>query len=160
MSASNDRTSPVISLFCSEKRLAVARTRGFTLIELIIVAILLMVAAPNYAAIISGSKVDGARLGLATSLALARTEAIKRGETIRLCAGIAGDRSSTDWNQGWQVVHRDSADVAVSYDCGSFIVYRNSGARGSSSGGCAFSLSSGASTRSLTINPAGRVRMN
>ena len=58
---------------------------GFTLIELLIVlaivAVLLVVASPNYDSIISGSKVDETRLGLATSLALIGV----RGPDLRSC---------------------------------------------------------------------------
>ncbi len=56
--------------------------QGFTLIELIIVmlvvAILLTVAVPNFDSTLAESKLDKARYSLATSLAFARTEAVKR----------------------------------------------------------------------------------
>ena len=155
-------------------RAAIKKASGVTLIELLIVlailAILLLVATPNYDSVISGSKVDEARLGLATSLALARTEAIERGETIRLCAGNAGDCSGTDWNVGWeilaaddevlQVVQHDNDDATVTYDCGSFISYSSTGLRESSAGSCTYTFARSTISKTLMINATGRVRMN
>ncbi|MEH6824822.1 MAG: GspH/FimT family pseudopilin [Motiliproteus sp.] len=180
MNVNNARENLTQALFSTEKCRSPKRARGFTLIELLIVlaivAILLMVASPNFDSIISGSKVDETRLGLATSLALARTEAIKRGETIRICAGTTGTCGSAvsgtvAWANGWrvqiestnellQVVQQNGSDAEISYDCGNFISYSNSGARGSSSGTCTFTISNNGISKVLTINATGRVRMN
>jgi type IV fimbrial biogenesis protein FimT len=174
MSVYNDRDKLSAALLFVRKRPVCMDNQGFTLIELLIVlaivAVLLVVASPNYDSIISGSKVDETRLGLATSLALARTEAIKRGETIRVCAGSSGNCASTDWNAGWkilrpdgevlQVVQHGGGDASVSYDCGAFISFSNSGARDSSTGTCIFTVSKSGISKPLTINATGRVRMN
>ncbi len=178
MSEYNHRQQYSALLSAVRKRAAgqagLKRYHGVTLIELLIVlaivAILLMVASPNYDAIISGSKVDETRLGLATSLALARTEAIKRGESIRVCRGTLGDCSGTSWNSGWevlrpnnevlQVVQQDSGDASVSYPCGSSIAYLNSGARSTMGGECVFTISKNGTAKTLSINATGRVRMN
>ncbi|WP_421866895.1 GspH/FimT family pseudopilin [Motiliproteus sp.] len=155
-------------------------SRGFTLIELLvvlaIVAVLLTIATPNFDSVISGSRVDEARLSVATSLAMARTEAIKRGESVRMCAGTSGncgtsDSGNTDWSAGWrvqissdsediQVNARSDANTTVNYGCGNFIEFSNTGERTTSgTTGCEFAVSSNGSTSSLFINQTGRVRM-
>ncbi len=160
--------------------------QGFTLVELMvvlaIVAVLLLVATPNYDSVIIGSKVDKARYALASSLAFARTEAVKRGETISLCRGSSGTcgtgTGSTSWNDnGWKVMSggtilrtTDSAneDVDIQFDCGDFITFGDSGERASSGPGggdgeCNFAFSDGGGDTSfdenLWINMVGRVRM-
>ncbi len=171
MNVNNARENLIRALFSTEKRRSSKHACGFTLIELLIVlaivAVLLTVASPNFDSIISGSKVDETRLGLATSLALARTEAIKRGETIRICAGTPGDCSATDWSAGWevlrpddevlQVVQHDGADADV-IGCRPSVAYTSNGAL--ESGPCTFTISRNSSSKALAINATGRVRMN
>lgn len=159
---------------CSLKpRAAITKASGVTLIELLIVlavlGVLLLVATPNYDSIISGSKVDEARLAIATSLALARTEAIERGETIALCAD--GDCDGGDWNQGWQVltgggeliqvVEYDGDDATIAYDCASAVSFSGTGLRSSSgSVECEFTFTKNTISKTLKISSTGRVRMN
>ncbi|RDE18495.1 prepilin-type N-terminal cleavage/methylation domain-containing protein [Motiliproteus coralliicola] len=157
------------------------RSGGFTLIELLvvlaIVAVLLTIATPNFDSVISGSRVDEARLSVATSLATARTEAIKRGERVRMCVGTSGSCDTTDsgiedWSGGWQVQISSSSEAiqinarsdnntVVNYNCGNVIEFDNSGERTTSSGisPCTFSITSDGTTSSLYINQTGRVRM-
>ena len=170
----------------SRSRFKVTRSSGFTLIELMvvlaIVAILLLVATPNYDSVIVGSKIDKARYALASSLAFARTEAVKRGETISLCIGSgdancgATETGNTSWSGGgWRVVvsadnqtlrRTESANngVSIAYGCGNFVSFGASGERRSSSGECTFSFSDtggdGSYDKNLWINAVGRVRMN
>lgn len=164
---------------------AAGRSAGFTLVELIfvllIVSVLLIVAVPNYDSVIIGSKVDKARFAIATSLAFARTEAIKRGEDIQLCRGSGGScgtaSGSTDWSgDGWKVVvdssneilrtdESDTPGVTINYGCGDFISFGGNGQRTSSgTAECQFSFgdAGGDSSfdKSLWIAPSGRVRMN
>lgn len=157
------------------QRAAIIKASGVTLIELLIVlailAILLLVATPNYDSIISGSKVDEARLAMATSLALARTEAIERGETISVCPTVGCDGG--DWNQGWmvgiqdgeviQVVEYDGNDATIVFPCGFVLAYSSTGLRQSpnaGAGSCTFTFSRNTISKTLVINPSGRVRMN
>ncbi len=158
--------------------------RGFTLIELIIVlaiaGILLLVATPNYDSVIIGSKVDKARYSMASSLAYARTEAVKQAGTVSLCRGSSGACGTNEsvgnitWTTvGWQVrtateILRtvDSANdgVDVIYGCGDFISFNADGEKSSSgTTECQFTFQdSGGNTdfnKSLLINAMGRVRM-
>jgi prepilin-type N-terminal cleavage/methylation domain-containing protein len=93
------------------------RPRGFTLIELMIVvvllAILMMVAAPSVRDITLNARMTGQANDLMTDLAIARAEAVKRGARTALCASNtyaacaavpatnACRCTNTAWNQGW-----------------------------------------------------------
>ncbi|MCW8887392.1 MAG: GspH/FimT family pseudopilin [Motiliproteus sp.] len=169
----------------SATKLPVTMQNGFTLVELIIVlaiaGILLLIATPNYDSVIIGSKVDKARYSLASSLAFARTEAVKRGEEISLCLGSSGacgtnqSVGDVDWSTaGWHVrtsaeilrtVDSDNDGVAITYDCGNFISFNSEGEKSTTGTNvCEFEFadSGGNSTfdKSLFINAMGRVRMN
>lgn len=161
--------------------------RGFTLVELLvvmaIVTILFLVATPNYDSVVVGSRVDKQRYSVATAVALARSEAVKRGEAIRLCLGSSGsgtgcgttDSGNTRWNAGWRVAipgattlqrtETNDARVDVDYSCGDYLEFDGTGARTSSgSSECTFSVTDSATgttyTSSLRISASGRVRMN
>lgn len=62
------------------------RTRGFTLVELIITlavaAIVLTAAAPSFSALVEKQRLDGAASQLAADLKLARDEAMRRGTPV------------------------------------------------------------------------------
>lgn len=159
--------------------------RGFTLIELMIVlvilSVLLFVAVPNYDSVIAGSEVDKARLNLATGLALARTEAVKRGEDITLCRGSSGtcgiNTGNVAWTGlGWKVLVAsdneiirvdDSANnkVNILYNCGDFVSYGSVGTRSSNTGTgeCEYTFTNERSpnvSKFLCIAATGRVRMS
>mgnify|MGYP000562430767 CR=1 FL=1 len=155
--------------------------QGFTLVELMvvlaIVAILLLVATPNYDSLIIGSKVDKARYALASSLAFARTEAVKRGDDVTVCRGSSGTcgtgTGATSWNNnGWKVIaegaiirttESDNAGVDIDYECGDFISFGADGEKSSGTNECEFSFADGGGDasydKSLWINAVGRVRM-
>lgn len=74
---------------------------GFTLIELMvtiaIAAILLGVAIPNFTSVITRSRLTANTNEFITSLNLARSEAIKRGQHVVV------RKTSTNWEDGWQI---------------------------------------------------------
>lgn len=86
----------------------ISSAQGFTLVELIvaisIAAILLAMAVPSY----SGSQLNGhlraSANDLIASINLARSEAIKRGTTVTLCASSDGENCGGEWHEGWLVL--------------------------------------------------------
>jgi type IV fimbrial biogenesis protein FimT len=89
------------------------RSRGFTLIELIvaitILAILVGLAVPSFNEAALGSKLSGFANDIVGSTQLARSEAIKRNAPITVCAVASADPDETDcataggWQVGWIV---------------------------------------------------------
>ena len=87
----------------------VTRCYGFTLIELAVTlavgAILLALATPSLQRIINDNRLSAQANTLLSSLALARSEAIKRGQRVTVCKSADGISCSTTdaWSDGWLV---------------------------------------------------------
>jgi type IV fimbrial biogenesis protein FimT len=85
------------------------RENGFTLVELlvtlVIAAILLTVAVPSFNTTIKDNRLITDANRLVSSLALARSEAVKHGRTATVC--VSSDQASCtgelDWALGWMV---------------------------------------------------------
>lgn len=78
--------------------------RGFSLIELMVVvalvAIFASLAAPSMSRFVASQRVKTTAYDLATSLLLARSEALKRNQNVT----VAPTDSTAGWAGGWQVV--------------------------------------------------------
>lgn len=78
--------------------------RGFSLIELMVVvalvAIFASLAAPSMSRFVASQRVKTTAYDLATSLLLARSEALKRNQNVT----VAPTDSAAGWAGGWQVV--------------------------------------------------------
>ncbi|HEY5717072.1 MAG TPA: GspH/FimT family pseudopilin [Motiliproteus sp.] len=162
------------------------RTHGFTLIELLvvlaIVSIIVVFASPNYSRVMIDSRLDQERLTFATGLAFARSEAVERSSTIRICKGaVTSDPcgntlvNTFSWNSGFRivdgssgevlrVVKKDDQQVHITYSCGDYLEYGPTGERASPSGGgeCKLLLADADDntiTKALVINATGRVRL-
>ena len=99
------------------------REKGFTLIELMValavLAILLLVAVPNFSIFMSEARVDSAKNKLISAVGFARSEAIKRGVAVAICrkqadpnntcSGTSMAAGNADWSNGW-VVFLDEDD--------------------------------------------------
>lgn len=83
--------------------------RGFTLVELMIsiavLAVLLGIAAPSFRSMTATSELRSVSSELITTLAQARSEAIKRGGRVTVCMTADGttcsSATSTAWENGW-----------------------------------------------------------
>jgi type IV fimbrial biogenesis protein FimT len=85
---------------------------GFTMVELLtalaVLAILVALAVPNFNDASLSARLNGFANSLVASAQVARSEAIKRNSTIRLCASVDGDDcDGTGWEQGWIVMTDD-----------------------------------------------------
>ena len=85
------------------------RARGFTLLELLvalaILAILLGIGVPSFAAAIKNSCMSSNQNALVSSLYLARSEAIKNADSVTVCprSGSNSQQCGTSWDNGWLV---------------------------------------------------------
>lgn len=80
---------------------------GFTLVEvlivMVIVGILAALAAPSFSQFIKSQRMKSMASDLNSSLTLARSEAIKRNESVTLSPTTSGA-----WQDGWQIADPDN----------------------------------------------------
>lgn len=94
--------------------------RGFTLIELMVtiavLAIVVSIAGPSFTSMINNNRSAAVGEELAGAFNYARSEAVKRGDRVSICASSDGATCSAagTWSQGW-IVFTDSAatDIAT-----------------------------------------------
>lgn len=96
--------------------------RGLTLIELLVtitvMGVLMAIGVPSFQSSMASSRVTTTNNDFVSALALARSEAIRRGTRITVCKSTNGTACFTtgDWAQGWIVfvdTTRTAADAAV-----------------------------------------------
>ncbi len=107
------------------------KNRGFTLIELLVVititAILVSLAAPSFIRLIQSTKITGAVNTFMADLRFARSEAIRRGETVTMCRSdnpettaasgpTCGTGSVSGWESGWIVFLDQDSDGSRTYN--------------------------------------------
>jgi type IV fimbrial biogenesis protein FimT len=103
------------------------RSRGFTLLELLTaittLSVLLSIGVPSFTAMIRRNRVATHTNELVMALAAARSEAMKRGESIAICSADATQSSCAgNWSGGWIMVSDgsvpgvlDGADVILQH---------------------------------------------
>lgn len=102
------------------------RRRGFTLIELLItvaiLAILVAVVGPSFTEAILSNRLASYSNNFVASANLARSEAIKRNSSVRMCRSGDGATCATSggWQQGWIVFHDANNNSAV--DAGEAVI--------------------------------------
>lgn len=78
------------------------RSRGFTLLEMMVVvalaALMLSLAVPSFRDLIVGQRVKTAAFAFANAALQARSEAIKRNQQVALVPLVVGN-----WGGGWQI---------------------------------------------------------
>src|SRR5690606_40593475 len=77
-------------------------------VSLAIVAILAMVAAPVMTGVINASRLSGHATDIVTTLQLARSEAVRRNASIRVCGSANGTTCGGAWNN-WLIVDASNA---------------------------------------------------
>jgi len=103
---------------------------GFSLIEMLVVvavlSILLAVSLPNFQNMIERSGTNSQAKLFLTTLSLARSEAIKRGGNVAICASTDGaDCSAKAWGAGWIVffdANGNANGLAGSVDAGDTLI--------------------------------------
>ncbi len=98
------------------------RSAGFTILELMIVVsilgILLGIGVPSFTAIIRQNRLAAETNELLSATAIARSEAVKRGSPVTLCAAATVDLNSCataddQWSNGWIVFSDDVGAAGV-----------------------------------------------
>lgn len=102
--------------------------RGFTLTELLatiaVAAILAGVGVPNLQAAARSAKMVSSINALTGSLHLARSEAVKQGVNVSVCARATAISCGNDWSEGW-LVFQDSGPTPGVVDNGESILSVN-----------------------------------
>ncbi len=109
----------------------ICRVHGFTIIEMFIVltalGILLSIGVPGFRDTVENVATRASQKELVASLNLARSEAVKRGTDIHLCAtnNLGTDCETDQWSTGWIVfedANGDADGAAGSIDIGDEII--------------------------------------
>jgi type IV fimbrial biogenesis protein FimT len=95
-----------------------AKARGFTLLELMVtltvVAILGIIAVPNFHTFMLNQRRDSVVDALTASLQYARNQALNLNEKTTLCAGQPGiSCTGGAWSSGWEVVQLPAGATTV-----------------------------------------------
>lgn len=108
--SSHDCTS-LINNRAKKNRFMGQEQRGFTLIELMVtiavLAIVVTIAAPSFTTMINNNRSIALGEELVTALNYARAEAVKRGDSVSVCASSDGATCTGTWTQGWVVADAD-----------------------------------------------------
>lgn len=99
-----------------------ARYKGYTLVELLMTLSLLTTlmawAVPALTELVHSARVHAGSQALANSLALARSEAVKRNARVVMCKSSGGSacEAGAGWEQGWIIFHDVNNNGAVDPD--------------------------------------------
>ena len=140
------------------------KTNGVTLVELLvtvaIMAILAGAAAPSFVATIRDFAVAGQSNSMNADIRYARSEAMKRGTTVSLCASTTSLAASptcagTNWASGWIVFVNPNNNGTI--DAGELLLRRQEPLGTASSGVTAVITSTATTVGVISITKEGRV---
>lgn len=90
---------------------------GFTVIELmisiVVAAVLLALASPSFVEFTKNRRITTQANEFISTLALARSEALKRVSRVTVCASSTGTSCTGSWSQGYIVFNDDDNDATV-----------------------------------------------
>ena len=92
---------------------------GFTLVELmitlVVAAILVTVAIPNFRTLIQNNRLTTEINEFLTAVSITRSEAVKRADRITMCKSSDGAAcvATGDWSQGWIIFIDSNNDAAA-----------------------------------------------
>lgn len=91
--------------------------QGFTLIELMvtlsILAVILMMAVPSFGPTLRSNRLFAVQTAVMSAMALARSEAAKRGVPVGIRASGASVTGGNEWGAGWSVWVDSNANGAI-----------------------------------------------
>lgn len=93
-----------------------SKIKGYTMIEMLIVVallgILIALALPDLSDTVESANTNSQIKVMLTTLNLARSEAIKRGDNVAICASDDGaDCDADTWSDGWIIFHDANGDA-------------------------------------------------
>jgi len=104
---------------------------GFTLLEILmavsILAVTLSIAIPSFATMMRTNRLAGQVNEFVTAMNYARSEAYKRGVTVRVCASNTANSdcaSSSTWTNGWLVVADINNNATVTIADGDTLIQK------------------------------------
>ena len=103
------------------------KQQGVTFLELLITIsitlILVTIAVPSFSDLIKRSRISGVTGELMAALNLARSEAIRRGQSVSVCKSSDGAScGGTNWDSGWIVFINEDNDSPAAVDNGETIL--------------------------------------
>src|SRR5262245_32466781 len=108
-----------VNVFSRSERNERRKVSGVSLLELLIVitigSILVSVGVPSYRSVTNSNRIAAEVNGLLGDMQYARAEAIRRGQTVSVCASSDGASYSnaTTWQNGWLVFSNPNGDNTV-----------------------------------------------
>ena len=112
----------------SPHEMSPCRSHGFTLVELMVTLIVVMVfltlAIPSMGWFVNNNRVASLANDFTKAVTVARSESLKRGIPVSLCSSTdqATCADSTDWSTGW-IVFTDNSGTAGTLDNTDALIY-------------------------------------
>lgn len=99
---------------------------GFTLLELVVTlavaAIILSYGVPGFLDVVRNGRAAANANAFVTALSIARSEAVKRGARVTVCASDDGATCDGTWDEGWIVIADDAATDGAAPAAGSEVL--------------------------------------